>query len=73
MDYQIAQYTVKTVHVFVPVFLNPVTMLIFQIKIIILSEKWVNYLVTTFFFEHATDLGRLDDGKRRKKKRMASL
>ena len=48
-------------------------MLIFQIKIIILSEKWVNYLVTTFFFEHATDLGRLDDGKRRKKKRMASL
>ena len=50
LDYQIAQYTVKTVHVFVPVFLNAVTMLTFQIKIIILSEKWVNYLVTTFFF-----------------------
>ena len=64
----------KTVHVFVPVFLNPVTMLIFQIKRIISSEKWVNYLVTIFFFfENAKDLGRLDDGKRRKKKRMASL
>ena len=69
MDYQIAQYTVKTVHVFVPVFLNAVTMLTFQIKIIILSEKWVNYLVTFFFsFENAKDLGRLDDGKKRKKR-----
>ena len=47
MDYQIAQLTVKTVHVFVPVFLNAVTMLTFQI---ISSEKWVNYLVTFFFF-----------------------
>ena len=40
----------KTVHVFVPVFLNPVTMLIFQINRIISSEKWVNALVTFFFF-----------------------
>ena len=59
----------KTVHVFVPVFLNPVTMLIFQIKRIISSEKWVNYLVTIFFFLKMPK----DDGKRRKKKRMASL
>ena len=50
MDYQIAQLTVKTVHVLVPVFLNAVTMLTFQIKRIISSEKWVNYLVTFFFF-----------------------
>ena len=37
------QYTVKNVHVFVPVFLFPVTMLIS-------SEKWCNYVVTLFFF-----------------------
>ena len=36
-------YTVKNVHVFVPVFLYAVTMLIFQIKRIISSEKWFNY------------------------------
>ena len=41
------QYTVKNVHVFVPVFLYAITMLIFQIK------------------------RRSDDGKRRKKKRIA--
>ena len=35
-------YTVKNVHVFVPVFLYAVTMLIFQIKRIISSEKWFN-------------------------------
>ena len=32
----------KNVHVFVPVFLYAVTMLIFQIKRIISSEKWCN-------------------------------
>ena len=46
------RYTVKNVHVFVPVFLYAVTVLIFssifQIKRIILSEKWFNY-VGTFF------------------------
>ena len=42
----------KNVHVFVPVFLYAVTMLIFQIKRIISSEKWCNYVVT-FFFENA--------------------
>ena len=38
----------KNVHVFVPVFLYAVTMLIFQIKRIISSEKWCNYVVTFF-------------------------
>ena len=38
----------KNVHVFVPVFLYAVTMLIFQIKRIISSEKWFNYVVTLF-------------------------
>ena len=61
-----AQFTVKNVHVFVPVFLYAVTMLIFQIKRIISSEKWFNYVVT-FFFENAKNLGRSDDAKRRKK------
>ena len=39
----------KNVHVFVPVFLYAVTMLIFQFKRIISSEKWCNYVVTFFF------------------------
>ena len=34
---------------FVLVFLCAVTMLIFQIKRIISSEKWCNYFVTFFF------------------------
>ena len=40
----------KNVHVFVLVFLCAVTTLIFQIKRIISSEKWFNYVVTCFFF-----------------------
>ena len=40
MDQQNAYYAVKNVPVFVPVFLYAVTMLIFQIKRIISSEKW---------------------------------
>ena len=44
-------------------------MLIFQIKRIISSEKWFNYVVTFFFFfENAKNLGRSDDAKRGKKK-----
>ena len=39
-------------------------MLIFQIKIIISSEKWFN----CFFFENTKNLGRSDDAKRRKKR-----
>ena len=39
----------KNVHVLVPVFLYAVTMLIFQIKRIISSEKWCNYVVTFFW------------------------
>ena len=66
MDEQNVQYTVKNVHVFVPVFLYAVTMLIFQIKRIISSEKWFNYVVT-LFFENTKNLGRSDDAKRRKK------
>ena len=53
---------------FVPVFLYAVTMLIFQIKRIISSKKWFNYVVTFFFFENAKTLGRSDDGKQRKKR-----
>ena len=41
----------KNVHVFVPDFLYAVTMLIFQIKRIISSEKWCNYVVTFFFWK----------------------
>ena len=42
-------------------------MFIFQIKKIISSEKWLNYVVTFFFFENTKNLGRSDDAKRRKK------
>ena len=42
--------------------------LIFQSKRIISSEKWCDYVVPVFFFENAKNLGRLDDGKRRKKR-----
>ena len=45
-----------------------VTMLTFQIKRIISSEKWINYLVTFFFFENTKNLGRSDDAKWRKKR-----
>ena len=57
----------KIVHVFVPVFLYAVTMLIFQIKRIISSEKWCNYVVT-FFLENAQNLGQSEDGKRSEKR-----
>ena len=40
---------VKNVPVFVPVYLYAVTMLISQIKRIISSEKWFNYIVTFFW------------------------
>ena len=48
-------------------------MLIFQIKRIISSEKWFNYIVTFcfvffLFFLNAKNLGRSDDAKRRKKR-----
>ena len=46
-------------------------MLIFQIKRFMSSKKWFNYVFTFFFFENAKNLGRPDDAKRRKKKRMA--
>ena len=52
----------------VRVFLYAVTMLIFQIKRIISSEKCCNYIVTFFSFENAKNLGWSDDGKWRKKK-----
>ena len=66
-----AQYNVKNVPVFVPVFLYADNMLIFQINRIISSDKWFNYEATFFFVENARSLGRSDDAKRRKKKRMA--
>ena len=43
-----------------------ITMRIFQIKRIISSEKWLNYVVT-FFLENDKNLSRSDDAKRRKK------
>ena len=49
LDEKNAQHTVKNVPVFVPVFLYAVTMLIFQNKRIISSEKRLNYVVTFFF------------------------
>ena len=60
----------KNVPVFVPVFLYAVTMLIFQIKRIISSEKWFHYVVTfSFLFlkKPIKNVGRSDDDKRRKK------
>ena len=57
----------QNVHVFVPVFLYAVTMLIFQIKRIISSKKWFKFVVTFFFLENAKILGRSDDAKQRKK------
>ena len=61
-------YSKKNVPVFVPAhwFLYAVTMLIFQIKRIISSEKWFNYVVT-FFFGNSKNVGRSDDAKRRKR------
>ena len=50
-------YTVKNVPAFVPVFLYAVTMLIFQIKRIISSEKWFNYVVTLLFFLNCQKFG----------------
>ena len=44
-------------------------MLIFQIKRIISSEKWFNYVVPFFFFENAKNLGRSDDGRLSEKKK----
>ena len=41
----------KNVHVFVPVFLDAVTKLIFEIKRITSSEKWCKYVVTFFFLK----------------------
>ena len=61
-----AQYNVKNVPVFVPVFLYADNMLIFQINRIISSEKWFNYEATFFFVENARSLGRSNDAKRRK-------
>ena len=63
VNLQNAQHTVKNAPVFVPVFLYAVTMLIFQIKRIISSEKWFNQVVTLFFFFflNSKNLGRLDD------------
>ena len=66
LDYQNAKYTVQNV----PVFLYDVTMLIFQIKRIISSKKWFNYVATFlffFFFQNAKNLGRSDDARQRKK------
>ena len=55
-------------HTSIPHFSATKTILIFQIKRIISSEKWLNYVVTFyFFFESAKNLGRSDDAKRRNK------
>ena len=54
-------------HPSIPHFSATKTILIFQIKRIISSEKWLNYVVT-FFFESAKNFGRLDDAKQRNKR-----
>ena len=41
----------KNVPVFVPVLLYAVTMPLFQIRRIISSEKWFNYVVSFFFLK----------------------
>ena len=62
------QHTVKNVPVFVPVFLYAVTMLIYQMKWIILSEKWFNYVVTfCFCLGNCQKIGLV--GRRLKKKK----
>ena len=45
LDKQNTQYALTNV----PVLLYAVTLLIFQIKTIISSEKWFNYVITFFF------------------------
>ena len=50
--------------------MHAVTMFIFQIKRIISSEKWFNYVVT-LFWDNAKNLGRSDDAKQKEKKRIA--
>ena len=55
-------------HTSIPHFSATKAILIFQIKRIISSEKWLNNVVTFyFFFESAKNLGRSDDAKRRNK------
>ena len=53
----------KNCSFFVPVFLYALTMLIFQIKRIISSEKWFNNVL--IFFSFLKNLGGSDDAKRR--------
>ena len=48
--------------------IDAVTMFIFQIKRIISSEKWFDYVVTFFLELYAKNLGRSDDAKQRKKR-----
>ena len=57
----------KNVHVFVPVFLYAVTMLIFRLKELFQVKNGVTTSLLLLFFENAKNLGRSDDGKRRKK------
>ena len=45
------KYNVQNVPVFVSVYLYAITMLIFQIKRIISSEKYFNYVVRFFFLK----------------------
>ena len=58
----------KNVHVFVPVFLYAVTMLIFRLKELFQVKNGVTTSLLFCFFENAKNLGRSDDGKRRKKR-----
>ena len=48
-------------------FMLLITLCIFNMKRIISSEKWFNYVVT-FFLEKDKNLGWSDDAKRRKKR-----
>ena len=60
--------TVKNVPVFVPVFLNAVTMLIFRLKELFQVKNGLTTSLLLFFFENVKTLARSDDAKRRKKR-----
>ena len=63
----------KNVHVFVPVFLDAVTKLIFEIKRIFSSEKWCKYSLLFFIFLKMPNIWVGRTTVKGEKKRMALL
>ena len=62
------QYSVKNVHVFVLVFYMLLLCSFFRLKELFQVKNGVTTSLLFFFFENVKNLGRLDDGKRRKKR-----